>query len=83
MRLKVYTRTRTNLLVLKHLDGNLPKIGQSLKSQDAIVKVLDVIGPVESPFIVAKPIKGDIKGTVEMQVVKKVRGRVRKKRGRR
>ncbi|UXD22417.1 hypothetical protein IPA_04545 [Ignicoccus pacificus DSM 13166] len=67
-------------MVLQHIDGNIPRIGDSLKAGEATLKILDVIGPVSSPFIIAKPLRGDIEGEVELSPIRKRRAKVRRSR---
>ncbi|ABU81951.1 hypothetical protein [Ignicoccus hospitalis] len=54
MKFHVYKVTRTGIYVLKLEDKVLPRIGDKIKVDNKIMKVLDIIGPVQEPFVVAK-----------------------------
>ena len=62
MRAKLHSATRTGIYVLRTKGQNVPKIGEKLKAGKALVKVLDIIGPVQEPFLVVKPLKGNLEG---------------------
>jgi len=75
VRVRVYRVTRTGIHVLKLEEGAVPKIGTTLLSGKFKAKVLDVIGPVTEPFVVAKPLRETLKEgeVVELKVPKKRR----------
>jgi len=75
VRARVYKVTRTGIHVLKLEEGPLPKIGATLLSENFKAKVLDIIGPVSEPFIVAKPLRETLKegDVLELKVPKRRR----------
>ncbi|MCS7110969.1 MAG: hypothetical protein N3D82_03410 [Ignisphaera sp.] len=55
-----YTITRSNLVIVKMEDpGRIPKIGDQVfdANNELVGKVVDIIGPVTSPFAVLRPVK--------------------------
>ena len=84
MEAQVFTVTRTGLYVLKLSDPRkVPKIGTLMQANDVRLKIVDVIGPIEEPFVVVKPISNEreLKGSLKLLPVK--RGRKAKSRRRR
>jgi len=77
METRVFTVTRTGLYVLRVLDiKRVPRIGETFRTENgASVKVLDVIGPVDEPFLVVKPqsSKAELKDVVKLIPVKRGR----------
>ncbi|ALU12380.1 hypothetical protein EYM_03020 [Ignicoccus islandicus DSM 13165] len=59
MKLELHTETKTGLKVYRLTDSRVPRIGQIIKVNDGTLKVLDVIGRVDTPFIVAKEVRLD------------------------
>ncbi len=54
MKLLPYKETRTGLKVFKLEEATVPRIGQVIRVEDKRYKVLDVIGRVDTPFLLLK-----------------------------
>ena len=54
MNLEFYKETRTGLKVFRLKDYKVPRIGQVVKVDGKVFKVLDVIGRIDSPFVLLK-----------------------------
>ena len=80
MRAQVYKVTRVGTYVLRLVDATPPRIGDILKAGDSRIKVVDIIGPTTSPFIVAKVLNGNIKNEIELSIEKKKARVVRRSR---
>lgn len=66
MKVRVEKKLKTGVIVARLLDNRIPKIGAKFVYKGNRVRVLDVIGPVTSPYVVLYPEKGTIEGEVNL-----------------
>ncbi len=75
MKVRVEKKLKTGVIVARLLDQRIPKIGMRFVYKGNRVRVLDVIGPVTSPYVVLYPEKGSIEGEVNLVPMKRRGGR--------
>ncbi len=75
LKVRVEKRLKTGVIVARLLDNRVPRIGSKFVYKGNRVRVLDVIGPVGSPYVVLYPEKGSIEGEVNLVPLKRRGGR--------
>ena len=75
MKIILHSSLKTGIRVYRLTSGPLPNIGDLVVGKNFKAKVLDVIGPIQEPFLVLKPSGKDIPKVVEVKIAKGKKGR--------
>ncbi len=70
MKIILHSSLKTGVRVFRLTSGPLPNIGDLVIGKNFKARVLDIIGPIQEPFLVLKPLGKDIPKEVDVRIAK-------------